>query len=146
MINYIDDVLIDELIADEGFKTKSYKDTKNKWTIGVGHLLGVGPEFANIIWSERKVVVTLMQDINTSLFYTQKQVPTFSYWSDNRQRVLVNMMFNLGPTKFAGFDQMNKALNNHDVKWVYKEMLDSKWAKIDVPNRAHKLAEQWLAG
>jgi lysozyme len=143
---YFDDILISELILDEGFELKSYSDTKGNWTIGIGHLLGKNPAFSNIIWTPQKVIVTFIQDINSSIYHVRNQVSTFDYWNDNRKRVLVNMMFNMGPRTFSGFNEMKKGLNNQDVRKVYNEMLDSKWAKIDVPPRAKRLADRWLNG
>ena len=36
----------DVLFAYEGFRSKPYKDSKGKWTIGVGHLIGDGSDEA----------------------------------------------------------------------------------------------------
>jgi len=36
------DKAFDVLFAYEGFRSKPYKDSKGKWTIGIGHLIGDG--------------------------------------------------------------------------------------------------------
>lgn len=143
---YYDYVLADELISDEGFETVSYKDTKNNWTIGIGHLLGRGPEFSNIVWTPRQVIITFMQDLNESVFHVKKQIIPFDSLSIERQRVLINMMFNLGPYKFSRFVKMTEAINNYRFDVAYAEMLDSDWARDDVPARANRLAERWRNG
>lgn len=145
-MNYYDHILVDELLHDEAYRTHAYQDTKGNWTIGIGHMLGKDNRFSNTIWSHEKIFVTFIQDINSSIFYTRKYIHTFDQLSDSRQRVLVNMMFNLGPNKFAGFIKMISAINSLDYMRAHAEMLDSKWAIIDVPNRANRLANRWLAG
>lgn len=40
------DKAFDVLLAYEGFRPEAYKDTKGKWTIGVGHLIGDGSDAA----------------------------------------------------------------------------------------------------
>jgi GH24 family phage-related lysozyme (muramidase) len=59
---------------------------------------------------------------------------------------MVNMMFNLGPRKFSGFKNMVRGVNALNYRKAHIEMLDSKWAKIDVRNRANRLANRWVAG
>lgn len=138
--------LAEEILNDEGWEEVSYTDTKGYWTIGVGHMLGNDPQYANIRWSPRTVMLTFMDDLNRSIYYTQKQIRVLDRLSPNRQRVLINMMFNLGPNRFAGFKKTIAAIHNFDIMRAYHEMLDSKWAKEDVPNRANRLAERWLRG
>jgi lysozyme len=141
-----DHILAYELAEDEAFRTTSYLDTKNNWTIGIGHLLGKSSEFANITWSPTRVMITFMQDMNSAISYTHQQIHTFDQLSHVRQRVLVNMMFNLGPNRFSGFINTINAINSLDYYRTYLEMLDSKWAREDVPQRATRLADRMLHG
>lgn len=145
-MNYYDIKLVEELMSDEGVKNYSYLDTTGNWTIGVGHKLGKSSSFSNIKWDNKRVFVTLLEDINSSIFYLQKQIPVLQGLTQERQHVLINMMFNLGPNRFAGFKETIKAINNYDYRTAYNEMLDSKWAREDVPNRAKRLANRWLMG
>lgn len=138
--------LFEELLRDEGFRTNSYLDTKNNWTIGVGHLLGKSSEYRNIAWPPEKVVLTFIEDINASIFYVKKYIKNFDSLSPARQRVLISMMFNMGPGSFSGFKRMIAAINQYNYYKAYEEMLDSEWAKVDVPVRAKRTAEQWLEG
>lgn len=145
MMNYYDHTLASELLYDEAYRTRSYQDTKGYWTVGIGHMLGAEPRHSNVVWSHERIITTFLQDINSSIFEVRKQIHTFDRLSDNRQRIMVNMMFNLGPYKFAGFKKMVRAVNSLRYQKVHTEMLDSKWAKVDVPNRANRLANRWLA-
>lgn len=138
--------LIQEIADEEGFRTESYKDTKGFWTIGVGHMLGSDDKYANLKWTPTQVMVTLIQDINASIYYVKKYIRTYDQLTEARQRVLISMMFNLGPNRFAKFRKMIEAVNELDYYKAYEEMLDSKWAKTDVPNRAKRLSDTWVRG
>lgn len=141
-----DHILAQEIAVEEGFETQSYTDTKGLWTIGIGHLLGKNPRFSNLVWTPTKVMVTFMQDLNSSIYYTKLQIRVYDQLSPTRQRVLVNMMFNLGPDRFSGFVNTIAAINMHDYNTAYNEMLDSKWARVDVPKRAIRLSQRWISG
>jgi GH24 family phage-related lysozyme (muramidase) len=141
-----DTILAKEIAEEEGFSTKSYLDTKQNWTIGVGHLLGKSDHYANVRWSPVKVITTFMDDLNYSIYDVKNQIRNFDQLSPTRQRVLINMMFNLGARKFGTFRQMKLAIHVFDYNLAYQEMLDSKWAKKDVPDRADRLSYQWLHG
>lgn len=138
--------LVEEITLEEGFRVQSYKDTEGFWTIGVGHMLGTDDKYANITWTPIKVMTTLLQDINASIYYVRKQITTFDKLTEVRQRVLISMMFNLGPNKFAKFKKMIAAINSLDYYKAYEEMLDSKWARDDVPNRAKRMSDAWVRG
>lgn len=142
----INHLLVEELIDDEGYEENAYKDTKGYWTIGIGHMLGENPQYKYYKWSPKKIFMTFVSDVNSSIYYIERQISNFDFLTDTRKRVLINMMFNLGPNKFAKFKNTIRAIENNDIDLAHYEMLDSKWAKIDVPNRANKLVSKWLAG
>lgn len=145
-MKYFDTILASELAYEESFETTSYLDTKGNWTIGIGHLLGRDNKFAGITWSPTEVMLTFMDDMNSAIRYTRLQIHTFDEISPVRQRVLVNMMFNMGPNRFSGFVNTINAINSFDYYRTHLEMLDSKWAREDVPNRAARLADRMLHG
>lgn len=125
--------LIFELVDHEGLKLKPYQDTVGKWTIGIGRNLddkGI---------SKKEAYMLLQHDIVEAKKELDKLIPDWETHPDNIQRVLVNMMFNLGPSRLAGFKQMRKALDSRDYLHMAKEMLNSKWAK-QVGRRAEYLA------
>jgi len=145
-MRYYDEKLLEELIRDEGYRQESYLDTENNWTIGIGHLLGKSDKFRGLYWDDVQIFTTFIKDVNLAIYYTRKIIPVIDQLSPARQRALVNMMFNMGPTSFLGFKNTIAAIKRFDYHEAYIEMLDSKWAKKDVPNRAKRVAEQWLRG
>ena len=56
------------------------------------------------------------------------------------QKAVIDMSFNLGATKLAGFAKTREALINKDYAEASKQMLDSKWAG-QVGKRANRLSE-----
>lgn len=130
----------EQLIRHEEYREKLYKDSVGKWTIGVGHNIedkGLHPEVIDLqldidIYEASDDCKTLYGVIYTEMRY-------------NRQRVLINMMFNLGYNKLKGFKKFKRALELGDYDTAADEMLDSKWA-TQVGSRATELAEQMRKG
>ena len=141
-----DHILAHEISNEEAFRTQSYLDTKDNWTIGIGHLLGKDDKYANLTWNSNQVMITFMQDVNESIRQIKRQISVFDMLSPVRQRVLVDMMFNMGPNRFAGFVKTIAAIHALNYTEAYHEMLDSKWAKKDVPSRAARLSQRWIHG
>ncbi len=73
---------------------------------------------------------------------------TLPYWEHLdgvRQMVVVDMVFNLGLTRFLKFPALNAALAIQDYVRAAHEMLDSKWYR-QVGRRAEKLRQIMLIG
>ena len=117
------DILIEELKRDEGVELKAYQDTVGIWTIGIGRNLqdvGVSMEEAEFL---------LASDIDVAVSELQRTFDWFEDLSDARQRVCINMCFNLGLTRLLGFKKFLAAMEAGDWKTAGVEMLDSKWAR-----------------
>jgi lysozyme len=88
----------------------------------------------------------LDEDIDDAI----KDLVTFQPWfetvtNEARQIVLIAMMFNLGPQRFAGFRKFIRAAKAEDHETAAVEMLNSKWAD-EIGDRAIRLAEMWRRG
>lgn len=117
------DLLIEELKRDEGVELKAYQDTVGIWTIGIGRNLqdvGVSMEEAEFL---------LSNDIDVAVNDLQRTFDWFEGLSGARQRVCINMCFNLGLTRLLGFKKFLAAMEAGDWKTAGVEMLDSKWAR-----------------
>jgi lysozyme len=122
-----------QLILGEGLRTKVYKDSLGIETIGVGRNLrdkGI---------SQAEVQFLLDNDINECEADLRAFLPYFDDLDDTRQRVLLEMRFNLGPSRFRGFKNMLKAVKESRFSDASEAMLASKWAK-QVKGRAKRLA------
>src|SRR3990167_3629629 len=124
--------ILEDLRRHEGFRDKPYRDSVGKLTIGYGWNLDAVPMQKS--WAE----FILLSQVEEAISDLRK----FGFWgrlNDERKAVVANMRFQLGPTRFRGFEKMIAALERDDYKAAADEMLDSKAAK-QTPNRYHELA------
>lgn len=126
------DLLLPQLMQDEGLRLKPYRCTEDKLTIGVGRNL----EDRGITEDEARYL--LANDVDDVLGQLA-QVRIFHQQNTARQAVLANMTFQLGFAGVLAFRRMWAALDAEDFDQAAEEMLDSRWA-IQTPNRAQRLA------
>ena len=125
--------IIDQLKHDEGFRGQPYKCTAGKTTIGYGRNLDDNP------LTEKEAEYLLTNDIN-KVVYECRKLPYYSELSSLRKSVIVNMVFNIGMSRFKKFVKLHKALSERNYLRASVEMLDSKWAR-QVGSRATRLAD-----
>jgi lysozyme len=145
-----------ELRRDEGEVLTAYKDSLGYWTIGVGHLIDPArgadpaPFGANLARPGASITVNqssslLITDIGQKEAQLDHALPWWRDLSDARQRVLLNMAFNLGVNGLLVFRKMLAAAQVGDYQIAANEMLSSKWA-AQVKGRATRLAAMMVAG
>lgn len=131
--------LIEQLKRHEGFRSKPYKDTVGKTTIGYGrNLTDVGV-------SQSESNKMLLHDVDRAKYDVINNIRSYTQLDQVRRDVLINMSFNLGINKLLKFKNMLKAINDKNFYLAAIEMLDSKWAK-QVGSRAIELADQMSTG
>lgn len=120
------------LKTDEGLSLKAYPDSEGIMTLGYGHNLSspISQGAANHILDDD--VAEAVKDLTT--LYSN-----FINQTDNRKIVLLNMMFNMGTERLAGFKLMFAAITAQDYAAASHEMLASSWA-LQVKDRAVRLA------
>lgn len=128
-----DPLMIAELRRDEGERFKPYKDTVGKLTIGVGRNLDdrgiTTDESAYLLAND---VTHVMRGLDIGLPWWRTLDPV-------RQRVLINMGFNLGINGLLGFVNTLRMVREKDYAAAAAGMLASKWAR-QVGDRAKRLA------
>ena len=132
------DTITSDLMDNEGFSAKPYKDSVGVWTIGYGWNLQstpITPEAAEFILKEHVLDAVA----------NAERYEWFHELSHNRKRVVVNMIFNLGRTGFARFTKTIAYLSGRDYEAAAAEMLDSRWAE-QVGTRANFLSGLMLMG
>ena len=80
---------------------------------------------------------------NDMLKVIDKLDDMFVWWDDLdevRQCALANIAYQLGINGLLKFKKALAAMERRDWNNAYSELLDSKWAKIDTPARAHRIA------
>ncbi len=130
--------LISELKRDEGERFKPYFDTVGKITIGVGRNLTDG----GISQSECEIL--LQNDIARTLRWLDRNLPWWRTLDTVRQRVLINMAFNLGGNLLTFVHTLDAMQRNYYAA-AANGMLASKWAN-QVGQRALRLANAMRTG
>ena len=131
--------LREQLIRDEGFRLRAYRDTEGLLTIGVGRNLdavGLYPD---------EVEYLLSNDIRRVQDGVALAIPWSGNLDEARRGILENMAFNLGIRGLLQFRKMLTAAEAGSWDEAAEEMLDSKWAR-QVGDRAVRLAEQMRTG
>ena len=126
--------LKDQLILHEGLELKPYQCTADKTTIGVGR------NIQEIGITEDEARYLLDNDI---LRVCKELDDTIHWWrdlSDVRQRVLIDMVFNLGITRFLKFKLTIEAVKEGQYDIAADEMLNSAWSR-QVGQRSKTLSE-----
>jgi len=143
------DKLMEELIKDEGYKYEIYLDHLGYPTFGVGHLvLETDEEHGQPVGtpvSEERIKECLSHDIDVVCSELDMKDPWWRNLSDNKQRVMANMCFNLGHPRLSKFKKFLGAMQISDWETAAVEMLDSKWAG-QVGDRAVRLRDRVLQG
>ena len=134
-----------ELADDEGVEYKIYNDHLGLPTFGIGHLitpddLEHGFELGTPIDANR-VIEVFELDIRTVLFDCKTLYSDFNSLPEDVQRIIANMMFNMGRTRLSKFKGMKRGVDARDWKVAADEMVDSRWYR-QVPNRAKRLVER----
>jgi lysozyme len=125
--------LTDELVRDEGMRTKPYYCTAGKLTIGVGRNI----EDVGITEDEARYL--LENDIRRVCAELDQAFPWWRQLSDRRQRALANMAFNLGLGRLLKFRKCLAALEAGDYAEAAAQALNSTWAR-QVGARASRIA------
>lgn len=128
------DTLRQTLRQAEGEKLKVYADTKGIPTIGVGRNL----RDKGISRAESDYLLT--NDITEAWHQLLTALPWVNDLSDVRQRALTEMTFQMGIGWISEFTHAVAALKAGDWARAKVELLDSKWANVDSPSRAHRVA------
>ena len=131
--------LEDQLIDHEGLELKPYQCTADKLTIGVGRNI----EDRGITEDEARYL--LKNDIKIVEDELLEKKPVVAGLDAVRQRVLVDMGFNLGIPTLLKFQNMWAAIEEEDFETAADEAMDSRWAK-QVGRRAERLCQAMATG
>lgn len=140
--------LMAQLIDHEGIRYKPYVDTTGHWTVGIGHKLSPS-ESKSSVRTPEQVVNLYAKDIKRFedwLFdpYFQHK-DAVSRLNGTRQRILVDMAYNLGQWGLLKFRKMWAALAEGDFDKAADEMMDSRWA-VQTKRRAVRLSDAMRKG
>lgn len=132
-------ILLRQLKLHEGVRLKPYRCTEGKLTIGIGRNLddrGITVEEANTLL--RNDVAEVMAGLAINL-------PWIWDLNETRQRVLVDMAFNLGVNGLLEFRRTLAAIEAGQYEHAADMMLNSRWAS-QVGERARRLSQMMATG
>lgn len=138
-----------EIMDDEGVRYEIYLDHLGYPTVGIGHLIKKDdPEYGKPIGTKvtsERVGELFIADAESAIKDCKKLFSNFDTIPEDIQHVLVNMMFNLGYTRFSKFKNFKAAIDVRDWQKASIEGRDSLWYK-QVPNRAKRLMDRLQNG
>lgn len=128
-----------QLTLHEGYRRRLYR-------CSAGYLSGgVGRNFDANGLRDDEIALMLRNDIAEAEAQLDKLLPWWRGLDGVRQKVLVDMMFNLGPKTLAGFANTLRDIRFGRYAAAADRMLKSKWA-AQVGPRAKRLARMMRTG
>ena len=139
------DKLREEIKYDEGSVNEIYLDHLGLATFGIGHLVTewdeeYGWEVGTPV-SEDRCNEVFDSDIQVVLSDCEHLYPDFNELPEEVQRIIANMMFNMGRPRLSKFKGMKSGVDARDWQKAADEMVDSRWYR-QVTNRAERLVER----
>ena len=128
-----------QLLLHEGIRLHPYKDTAGKLTIGVGRNLD------DVGISRDEALYMLNNDIKYVIYALSMNLPFWNDIDEVRQRVLIDMCFNMGIGNFLTFKKMLGALERGDYKRASIALQKSRYCK-QVRTRCARLVEMMRTG
>ena len=131
--------LIRQLRLHEGERLRPYRCTAGKLTIGIGRNL----EDRGITQNESAYL--LSNDLDYFTIRLEEALPWMVELDEVRQRVLIDMAFNLGISGLLSFKRTLEAVKEGNYVAASDMMLDSRWA-AQVHQRAITLSDMMETG
>ncbi len=134
-----DEELYAQLSLHEDKRSFPYVDSVGKVSIGIGRNLddrGLSPDEIDYLY--RNDIELVVSDLNNHL-------PWWRSMSENRQRVILDMCFNMGIHRLLGFHTTLRLMSEGKYAEASRQMLQSKWRK-QVKGRALRLSRMMEQG
>ena len=133
--------LIEDIKGDEGTVLHCYKDSLGFDTIGTGILIDA--RGGGITMAENEML--LENRLHITITGLDDKIPWLMTKSDNIQRQLVNMAYELGVDGLLKFPKMLELIRVGNYNAAADEGLNSDWAK-EVPNRSKRVTDNIRKG
>lgn len=137
-----DSDLEERIIAHEGMRRYTYKDTLGIETIGIGRNIsqkgGRGLSTDEIFYLFRNDLKLAEDSVS--------QNDWFKDLNQVRQGVVIEMIFNMGINRFNTFKNLIAALKSKNFILAVDEMKHSKWATQIGKNRLNDMCNRMLTG
>lgn len=142
------DKLREEIAYDEGSVNEIYLDHLGLPTFGIGHLvIDSDPEHGQPVGtpvSEDRCNEAFDNDVQTVINDCNILYPDFDELPEEVQRIIANMMFNMGRPRLSKFKGMKRGVDAKNWNSAADEMVDSNWYR-QVTKRADRLVARMRA-
>jgi GH24 family phage-related lysozyme (muramidase) len=150
----------EQLSLHEGRRNLVYLDSEGIPTVGVGFNLNradarekieaLGLDYDKVRSGEQQLNAAqmdrlLVNDSDAAIREAKSIFPNFKDLSEVRQRVIADMIFNLGRDKFLGFTDTISAIQAGEFDKAANEMVNSLWYN-QVKTRGERLVEMMRTG
>lgn len=142
--------LTEILHREEGEVLELYNDTKGLKTAGCGHLLieADGDLYHAPLGtpiSQEQSDAWFEKDVQTCINDARWLHPDLDEHPQVVGVVIAAMAYQLGLPSLTRFRLFHDAIQDRQYEFAADEMLDSKWARIDTPARAARMAQMIAA-
>jgi lysozyme len=138
--------LVADIDSGENCELLAYKDTEHLWTIGWGHLLDQSIDWTGHTITQAQADQWRDVDMQKATAAALRLPEYASLDTDCRRNALIELVFNMGPSRWIEFVDTRAALVRRDWPRAHDELLDSKWAGQVKARRANRLANYFLTG
>lgn len=121
----------DYIMSNEGVRKYPYRCSAGKLTIGIGRNL----EDKGL--SDSEVMYLFDNDLQDTQDSAESIFEDFSQYTIEEQTVILDMLFNLGTTRFKTFKKFIRAIKEGDLKEAARQIEQSAYFH-QVPNRARR--------
>ena len=140
------DKLIATLKRHEGVKHFAYRDSLGVLTIGCGRNISNSEKHHGLGISDDEIDYMLQNDIERTIKELSREYPWFNDMEEGARRdAIINLHFNLGRARFAGFKKAIGHMEMGDHDQAALEFLDSRWAR-QVKGRAIEVTDMIKTG
>jgi len=135
MSTVVRETLVEDIKKEEGYRSSVYLDTLDKPTIGYGFLIDT------LELQEDICELILMRKLEKLIKNIKFNFKWFDDMPDKVQDVIISMCYQLGVSGVSKFKKTVQLIKNKQWDRASVEMLDSKWAREQTPQRAKRLSE-----
>lgn len=128
-----------QLQLHEGYRDRIYRDTVGKMTVGIGR------NVTDVPFGTDEIGLMFTNDLRRAQSGLDKIAPWWRDLDQVRQRVLLDMCFNMGARALAGFVNTLRAIQERRFDDAAAGMEASKWYG-QVGARAKRLVEMMRTG
>jgi lysozyme len=114
-------ILTEELTQDEGTRAFPYTDTKGHLSIGIGHNLsakGITAAAIDFLFAG---------DVDDCCAVMDRNIDWWRALPMSKQRVMINLVFNMGWASFSQFHHFLAAMEAEDWPTAAAQLKDSVW-------------------